>query len=136
MLITTAAVAVTLAARTAGQRRLTVAFGLITAVFVYTTLDNVIERPDGVKIGACFIAAIIVVSLVSRLRRAFELRVTAGRAGRDRPNGSSRDCARRTIRLVANEPGERDDEEYADKTAADPSRPRPPPRTPTSSSSR
>ena len=115
MLITCAAVAVTLAARRAGQRRLTVAFGLIAAVFVYTTLANVIERPDGVKIGACFIAAIIVVSLVSRLRRAFELRVTRVELDATAER-FVRDCARRTIRLVANEPGERDHEEYADKT--------------------
>ena len=56
VLITSAAIAVTLAARRAGQRRLTVAFGVIAAVFVYTTAVNVVERPDGVKIAACFIA--------------------------------------------------------------------------------
>ena len=66
VLMTSAAVAVTLAARKAGQRRLTVAFSLIGLVLAYTTLDNVRERPDGVKIGACFIAAIVLVSLLSR----------------------------------------------------------------------
>ncbi len=76
VLITSAAVAVTLAARRAGQRVLAVAFGLVAAVFLYTTGANVVERPDGVKIAACFIAAILVVSLVSRLRRSLELRVT------------------------------------------------------------
>ncbi|MCW2808341.1 MAG: hypothetical protein JWQ93_2296 [Marmoricola sp.] len=114
VLITSAAVAVTLAARRAGQRRLTVAFGLITAVFVYTTLDNVTKRPDGVKIGTCFITAIIVVSLVSRLGRSFELRVTEVHLDQSAQR-FVRDCARRTIRLVANEPDERDLEEYADK---------------------
>jgi hypothetical protein len=115
VLITSAAVAVTLAARKAGQRRLTVIFGLITAVFVYTTLDNVAERPDGVKIGACFIAAIIVVSLVSRLRRSFELRVTQVELDATAER-FVRDCARRTIRLVANEPDDRDHAEYSDKS--------------------
>ncbi|MCW2821671.1 MAG: amino acid transporter [Marmoricola sp.] len=114
VLITSAAVAVTLAARRAGQRRLTVAFGLITAVFVYTTLDNVTKRPDGVKIGTCFITAIIVVSLASRLGRSFELRVTEVHLDQSAQR-FVRDCARRTIRLVANEPDERDLEEYADK---------------------
>jgi hypothetical protein len=52
-------------------------FAGIAAVFVYTTLANMIERPDGVNIGACFIAGIIVVSFLSRIVRAFELRVTA-----------------------------------------------------------
>jgi len=76
VLMTSAAVAVTLSARRAGQRKSTVAFAVVTAVFVYTTIDNVVERPDGLKIGACFIAAIMAVSLASRLRRSFELRVT------------------------------------------------------------
>ncbi|WP_343050266.1 hypothetical protein [Nocardioides ungokensis] len=58
--------------RRAGQRWRTVGFALVAAVFVYTTIDNVVERPDGVKIGACFIAAIIGVSLWSRVSRAFE----------------------------------------------------------------
>jgi hypothetical protein len=114
VLITSAAVAVTLAARRAGQRKLTIAFGLVTAVFVYTTIDNVIERPDGVKIGACFIAAIIVFSVISRLGRSFELRVTDVHLDATAQK-FVRDCARRTIRLVANEPDARDPDEYADK---------------------
>ena len=114
VLITSAAVAVTLAARRAGQRKLTLAFGLITAVFVYTTIDNVLERPDGVKIGACFILAIIVVSLVSRLGRSFELRVTDVHLD-ETAQRFVRDCARRTIRLVANEADDRSLEEYAAK---------------------
>jgi hypothetical protein len=114
VLITSASIAVTLAARRAGQRRLTSFFALVTLVFVYTTVDNVLERPDGVKIGACFIAAIVAVSLLSRLGRSFELRVTETTydATADR---FLRDCARRTIRLVANEPDERDVTEYAEK---------------------
>jgi hypothetical protein len=114
VLITSAAVAVTLAARSAGQRLLTVAFGAIAAVFVYTTGANVVERPDGVKIAACFIAAILVVSLLSRLRRSLELRVTEVRLD---PMAELfiRDGARRRIRLVANEPGSRDPAEYREK---------------------
>jgi hypothetical protein len=46
----------------------------ITAVFLYTTAANMIERPDGLKIAACFIAAIVVTSFGSRLRRSTELR--------------------------------------------------------------
>jgi hypothetical protein len=114
VLMTSAAVAVTLAARRAGQRKLTVAFGLICLVFVYTTADNVIERPDGVKIGACFIAAIITVSLLSRISRALELRTTEISYDA-RAEAFLRDCARRTIRLVANEPDARDAAEYEEK---------------------
>jgi hypothetical protein len=114
VLFTSAGVAVTLAARRAGQRRLVWAFAVITLVFVYTTVDNVIERPDGVKIGACFIAGILAVSLASRLSRSFELRTTDVLLD---PTAEMflRDCARRTIRLVANEPDSRDRMEYDDK---------------------
>jgi hypothetical protein len=114
VLITSACVAVTLAARRAGQRRLTWAFAAISLVFVYTTLANVYERPDGVKIGVCFILAIIGVSLASRLSRVFELR-THDVVLDARAQTFVRDCARRGIRLVANEPGARDREEYRKK---------------------
>jgi hypothetical protein len=116
VLFTSAGTAVTLAARRAGQRRLALAFGAITAVFVYTTVLNVVERPDGVKIAGLFILAIVAVSLVSRLRRAFELRTTSVLLD-SRAEDFVRDCARRTIRLVANEPDVRDVEEYRSKVA-------------------
>ncbi|MDT0389003.1 APC family permease [Streptomyces dubilierae] len=114
VLISSAAIAVTIAARKAGQRNWTIAFSVIAAVFLYTTVVNVIERPDGVKIGACFIAGIILVSLLSRLARAFELRVTGvtldGVADR-----FVRDMASRRMRFIANEPDRRDIAEYRDK---------------------
>jgi len=52
----------------------TLAFGLVTLIFAYTLVANIIERPDGIKIASFFIAAIIVVSLTSRIRRSLELR--------------------------------------------------------------
>jgi hypothetical protein len=114
VLITSAAVAVTLSCWRKRQRRLTVAFGLIAAVFVYTTGANVVERPDGVKIGACFIAAILLVSAVSRVRRAFDLRVTSVTLD---PMAELfiRDTARREMTLIANEPDCRDHENYRTK---------------------
>jgi hypothetical protein len=114
VLITSAAVAVTLAARRARQKWRTIGFGIVAAVFVYTTADNMTERPDGLKIGTCFVIAIVVVSLASRLTRVFELRAVEI----DFDAASQvfiRDCARRTIRLVANEAGDRDVDEYVDK---------------------
>lgn len=74
VIMTSAALAVTLSARRRGSKRGVIAFGLVTSIFVYTTVANVIERPDGIKIGSLFIAAIVVVSLASRLRRSLELR--------------------------------------------------------------
>jgi hypothetical protein len=114
VLISSAAIAVTIAARKAGQRNWTIAFAVISAVFLYTTVVNVIERPDGVKIGACFIAGIILVSLLSRLARAFELRVTSVTLD-DLADRFVRDMASRKIRFIANEPDQRDKAEYRDK---------------------
>ncbi|MGZ4637840.1 MAG: amino acid transporter [Actinomycetes bacterium] len=114
VLITSAAIAVTIAARKAHQRNKQIAFGVVAAIFAYTTAANVVERPDGVKIGACFIAAIIAVSLVSRLGRAFELRVTDVVLD-DLAARFVRDAAREQIRLLAHEPGQRDPAEYREK---------------------
>lgn len=48
---------------------------LVTAVFAYTTIANVIERPDGIIIASCIIVFILTVSGVSRYIRSTELRV-------------------------------------------------------------
>jgi hypothetical protein len=117
VLFTSAATAVTLAARRSGQRYRTVGFAVITLVLAYTTVSNVVERPDGVKIGGCFILAIVMVSIASRIKRVFELRATEI----DFDETSQvflRDCARRTIRLVAHKTPDRDVEEYVEKLAA------------------
>jgi hypothetical protein len=114
VLITSAAVAVTLAARHTRQRWLTIAFGLIAVIFVYTTIDNILERPEGVRIASVFIAAILLVSLASRFARSFELRVTEVTFDKT-AQLFLRDVARRSIRLVANEPDSRDRAEYSDK---------------------
>ncbi|MET8367104.1 amino acid transporter [Micromonospora sp. NPDC005194] len=116
VLITSAATAVTLAARRRRQRGRMYAFGAIALIFVYTTLANVVERPDGVKIAACFIGGMILVSVLSRLVRAYEVRVdhveldpTAARMIDER--------ATRRIRLIAHEPDRRDPAEYRAKLA-------------------
>ncbi|WP_432277407.1 amino acid transporter [Kitasatospora brasiliensis] len=114
VLISSAAIAVTIAAHKKRERGWTVAFAVIAAIFLYTTVLNVLERPDGLKIGACFIAGIILVSLLSRLRRAFELRVT-NVAMDDVAERFIRDYAHRPLRLIANEPSHRDVAEYRDK---------------------
>lgn len=75
VIMTSAALAVTLSARWKDNPLAgTLAVGLVTLVFVYTTVANVIERPDGIKIASFFIAAIVLVSLASRVRRSLELR--------------------------------------------------------------
>jgi hypothetical protein len=51
-----------------------VAFTLILLVFIYTTIANVIERPEGLQIASLFIIAIVLSSLISRMLRSLELR--------------------------------------------------------------
>ncbi|MGW6399190.1 amino acid transporter [Streptomyces sp. NPDC055134] len=114
VLICSAAIAVTIAARKARQRNWTIGFAVISAVFLYTTVVNVIERPDGVKIGACFIAGIMLVSFLSRLARAFELRVTHVTFD-SMAERFVRDIASRKVRFIANEPDNRDITEYRAK---------------------
>ncbi|MEV5126421.1 amino acid transporter [Streptomyces decoyicus] len=114
VLISSAAIAVTITARRAREHGWTIGFAVIAVVFLYTTVANVIERPDGVKIGACFIAGIILVSFLSRLARAFELRVTSVVLD-EKAERFIRDTAHRKIRFIANEPDQRDLSEYRDK---------------------
>jgi hypothetical protein len=75
VIMTSAAFAVTLSALWRGNSlTATLAFALVTLIFAYTLVANIIGRPDGIRIASFFIAAIIVVSLVSRVRRSLELR--------------------------------------------------------------
>ena len=116
VLITTAAVAVTLAAPPApGSAARRSASRVITAVFVYTTVDNVIERPGRREDRRLLHRRD---RRWSRWSRGSAASSSCGRTDVELDETSQvfvRDCARRTIRLVANEPGDRDAEEYADK---------------------
>ncbi|ALV43549.1 amino acid transporter [Pseudarthrobacter sulfonivorans] len=76
VLMTSAAVAVTLSARRLQQRKRTIGFGIITVLFVYTTVANIFERPEGIRIAGFFILGIISISLLSRVLRSFELHAT------------------------------------------------------------
>ncbi|MET7381316.1 amino acid transporter [Streptomyces sp. NPDC005526] len=114
VLMSSAAIAVTIAARRAAQQGWTVAFSVVSAVLIYVTVANVIERPDGVKIGACFIVGIILLSLLSRLARAFELRVTNVDLD-PMAERFIRDMSHRRIRFIANKPGLRDKAGYRAK---------------------
>ena len=103
VLMTSASVAVTLSAARRRKRGQVIGFGVIGAVFVYTTIDNIIERPDGVRIASLFILAIVIVSLFSRIGRSFELRT--GRIVLDAKAASFfADYAGRDVQLIAHDP--------------------------------
>ena len=72
VLITSAATAVTISL---WKDRMRWAYLVVTLIFVYTTLLNIWERPEGLKISSFFILAIIGVSVVSRAMRSTELRI-------------------------------------------------------------
>jgi len=71
-LMTSASIAVTLAYR-GTRRRWT--YGAMAAIFAYTTVTNVVERPEGIKIATFFIVGIVVVSSLSRALRSLEIRL-------------------------------------------------------------
>jgi hypothetical protein len=74
VLMSSAAIAVTISAwREHNKWRF--AFAAIALVFVYTTITNIVERPDGIKIASFFIFAIIAASFISRVMRSTEIRI-------------------------------------------------------------
>jgi hypothetical protein len=90
-------------------------FASITAVFIYTSVTNMIERPEGIKIASVFIIAIVITSLVSRTLRSTELRVL-GIVPDLLAQKFIDDAARRNaINIIANRPDAGDRKEYDDK---------------------
>jgi hypothetical protein len=112
VLMSSAAVAVTLAMRKEGRRRLMLVFVLITAVFLYTTGVNIVERPDGIRIASFFILAIVGTSLVSRVFRSTELRVSEVVLDRTAEELLREAAAGGSLRIIANHPDDRDAREY------------------------
>jgi hypothetical protein len=86
----------------------------ITVVFFYTSITNMIERPEGIKIASVFILAIVVASLVSRTLRSTELRVLGIEAD-PLARQFIDDAARGEINIIANRPGAGDRDEYEHK---------------------
>lgn len=117
VLIMSASIAVTLSARRQGERAKTIGFAVISLVLLYTTIANIIERPDGVQIASFFIVAIIVTSLISRATRSTELRATEVRFDEDACRMISAAAVAGELRIIANEPDDRDQAEYQEKEA-------------------
>ncbi|MBF2027520.1 MAG: APC family permease [Oscillatoriales cyanobacterium C42_A2020_001] len=114
VLMSSAAFAVTLATRRQRARRETATFTLITLVFIYTTITNIIERPEGIRIAAFFIGAIVATSLVSRVWRSTELRVEQIEMNETARQFIAEESAG-VIRLVANRRSTGDEPEYLAK---------------------
>jgi hypothetical protein len=90
-------------------------FFAIAGVFFYTTVTNMVERPEGIKIASLFILGIVIASLVSRTLRSTELRVH-GFVLDETAAGFIADADRsESIRIIANRPDDGSIREYEDK---------------------
>ena len=101
VLITSAAFAVTVAV---WRTRLRWPFLFISFVFVYTTVLNIHQRPEGLKISSFFILAIVTTSLISRAARSTELRIT-GVHMNESAQALLEEDREQVIRLIPRKPG-------------------------------
>ena len=109
-LMTSAAIAVTLSARRRNLRTQWL-FMLISLVFIFTTIINIVEQPEGIKIAAIFILAIVLSSLFSRVWRSTELRVDRVELD-DKAREFIRKAAKGTVRIITNRVDRGDVAEY------------------------
>ena len=112
VLMSSGAIAVTLSVWRRGVIRY--AFLLIALVFAYTTVLNVIERPEGIKIASFFILFIVATSFVSRIYRSTELRVKHIEMD-DKAKQFIEEISQGEIRLIANRCQRGDVDEYHEK---------------------
>lgn len=114
VLITSAAFAVTLSAHRRRSTKGRFIFGSITLIFIYTTIVNIIERPEGIRIAGFFIGTIIITSLVSRVWRSTELRVEQIEID-ELAHQFLAEESQGAIRLIANRLSEGNEQEYSAK---------------------
>jgi hypothetical protein len=113
VLMTSAALAVAITAWREEVRWVT--FFSITVVFLYTSITNIFERPEGIKIASVFILSIVIMSLISRALRSTELRVL-GVEPDDLANAFIDETGRaEAVRIIANRPGTGAITEYEEK---------------------
>jgi hypothetical protein len=92
-----------------------VAFTVIAVIFLYTTVTNIFERPEGIKIASVFILTIVAMSLISRVLRSTELRVSGVEADREAVIFIQSAAKAGPIRIIANRPDKGDRLEYENK---------------------
>jgi hypothetical protein len=90
-------------------------FLAIALVFFYTTIANIFERPEGIRIASFFIVTIVVTSLVSRALRSTELRVHDVQPDAHATRFIQEAASGEAIRIIAHRPGVESTEEYAAK---------------------
>ena len=110
-LMTSASVAVTIAHWEKSSKWM---YLLMTLIFLFTLVENVKERPDGVKIASFFIVAMVSASMFSRAIRSTELRITSVELS---PNaqGFVDEIVAEDVRIIAHRPDKRTEQEYDKK---------------------
>jgi hypothetical protein len=134
-MMVSAAFAVTVVSRRRGRRTAMLGFAVVTLIFVYALVANVIEKPDGLTISLGFIAGIVVISLVSRVWRTTELRADVIEFDEKAREFIAEARGRGEVHVIANNRQVGDEREYRlkDGSSAPSTRSR---GTPSSSSSR
>ncbi|HUR21891.1 MAG TPA: hypothetical protein VMZ90_13840, partial [Vicinamibacterales bacterium] len=110
MLMSSGAIAVTLSVAKSRKR-----FIAITLIFIYTTIVNIIERPEGIKIAAWFIFTIMASSLISRIMRSTELRLDGVNYDEPALEFIRESAEHKSVRIIANRPDSGQAQEYARK---------------------
>lgn len=112
-LMTSATVAVTIAAYRAKEKLALVGFGIVTVIFIYTMIVNIRADIGGLRIALFFIGSIIAVSLVSRIWRLTELRVDKVEVDEKALEMLAQMAKSGEVRFIANHPDEGDAAEYS-----------------------
>lgn len=113
VLMTSAAVAATLSLWKKGML-IRCLFLTISAIFIYTSITNMMQRPEGLHIASFFILAILASSLLSRAIRSTELRIRSVKLD-ERAEQFIKDATEKhwgEIRILAHRP---DDVDYGIK---------------------
>ena len=110
VLITSAAVAVAIAVP---ERRSF--FIPIALVFSYTTIVNIVEQAEGIKIAGWFIVAIVVSSLISRVLRSTEIRIEGVNYDARAEQFVTEARHQKALRIIANRPDRGNRQEYVGK---------------------
>jgi hypothetical protein len=116
-MMVSAAIAVTVAARRRRRYRAAVGFGVVTLIFAYALVDNVIEKTDGIAISFGFILGIIVISLISRVARSTELRADVIELDETARRFIADAAAAGAVHVIANNRQAGDEAEYRLKEA-------------------
>ncbi|PYE54191.1 hypothetical protein DES52_106157 [Deinococcus yavapaiensis KR-236] len=115
VLMGSASIAVTLSALRSRRRGPTLWFGLVSAIFAYTLIVTFLEDLSGLRIGLLFIATVIFVSILSRVRRSTELRAERVDVDEKARALLAEAASRGTIRFIANQLDAGDVAEYTEK---------------------